>query len=171
MLYTTKQLKFICSEKDTKFCENFTLFLSYVLPVKSKVKILQSFVAFLEYMNFTRFIIFLLSSQSEYTNFRKTIKHFFIHFTIYKVQCANLKDLFIKICTRTLVKLLLFLYIFFEQVFSMRSFQFNSLTKTESKSRSNFSFSSSISILAAMQFRVSRNALRCGIIHILRSHF
>ena len=44
----------------------------------------------------------------------------------------------------------------------MWSFQFNSLTKTESKSRSNFSFSSSISILAAMQFRVSRNARRCA---------
>ena len=53
----------------------------------------------------------------------------------------------------------------------MWSFQFNSLTKTESKSRSNFSFSSSISILAAMQFRVSRNALRwIGTIHILRKH-
>ena len=30
----------------------FTLLLSYVLPVKSKVKILQNFVAFSEYMNF-----------------------------------------------------------------------------------------------------------------------
>ena len=31
----------------------FTLFLSYVVPVKSKMKILQNFVAFSEYMNFT----------------------------------------------------------------------------------------------------------------------
>ena len=45
-------LKFIYSEKATKFCEIFTLFLSYVVPVKSKVKISQNFVAFLEYMNF-----------------------------------------------------------------------------------------------------------------------
>ena len=36
----------------TKFCEIFTLLLSYVVPVKSKVKILQNFVAFLEYMKF-----------------------------------------------------------------------------------------------------------------------
>ena len=31
----------------------FTLLLSYIVPVKSKVKILQNFVAFYEYMNFT----------------------------------------------------------------------------------------------------------------------
>ena len=31
-------VKFIYSEKATKFCEIFTLLLSYVLPVKSKVK-------------------------------------------------------------------------------------------------------------------------------------
>ena len=47
-------LKFIYSENATKFCEIFTLLLSYVLPVKSKVKILQNLVAFSEYMNFTR---------------------------------------------------------------------------------------------------------------------
>ena len=46
-------LKFIYSEKTTKFCELFTLLLSYVVPVKSKVKISQNFVAFSEYMNFT----------------------------------------------------------------------------------------------------------------------
>ena len=45
--------KFIYSEKTTKFCEIFTLLLSYVVPVKSKVKISQNFVAFSEYMNFT----------------------------------------------------------------------------------------------------------------------
>ena len=33
-------VKFIYSEKTTKFCENFTLLLSYVVPVKRKVKIL-----------------------------------------------------------------------------------------------------------------------------------
>ena len=45
-------VKFIYSENDTNFCEIFTLLLSYELPVKSKVKILQNFVAFSEYMNF-----------------------------------------------------------------------------------------------------------------------
>ena len=46
-------LKFIYSEKATKFCEISTLLLSYVVPVKSKVEISQNFVAFSEYMNFT----------------------------------------------------------------------------------------------------------------------
>ena len=45
-------LKLIYSEMATKFCEIFTLLLPYVVPVKSKVKILQNFVAFSEYMNF-----------------------------------------------------------------------------------------------------------------------
>ena len=39
--------KFIYSEKATKFCEIFI----YVVPVKSKVKISQNYVAFSEYMN------------------------------------------------------------------------------------------------------------------------
>ena len=34
------------------FSQNFTLLLSYVVPVKCRVKILQNFVAFSEYMNF-----------------------------------------------------------------------------------------------------------------------
>ena len=46
-------LKFIYSEKATKFCEIFPLLLSYVVPVKSKWKISQNFVAFSEYMNFS----------------------------------------------------------------------------------------------------------------------
>merc|ERR1711997_1165704 len=45
-------LKFIYSEKATKFCEIFTLLLTTVHTVKSKVKISQNFVAFSEYMNF-----------------------------------------------------------------------------------------------------------------------
>ena len=48
-------VKFIYSEKASKFCEIFTLLLSYVVPVKSKVKILKNFVAFSEYMNFKIF--------------------------------------------------------------------------------------------------------------------
>ena len=49
-------LKFIFSEKATKFCEIFTLLLSYVVPVKSKMDISQNFVAFSEYMNFKSMI-------------------------------------------------------------------------------------------------------------------
>ena len=45
-------VKFIYSEKAKKCCEIFTLLLSYVVPVKSKVKILKNIVAFSEYMNF-----------------------------------------------------------------------------------------------------------------------
>ena len=48
-------LKFIYSEKATKFCEIFTLLLTGTTEDKSKVKILQNFVAFSEYR--TRAII------------------------------------------------------------------------------------------------------------------
>ena len=48
----SKFVKFIYSEKATKFCKISTLLLSYVVPVKSKVDISQNFVAFSEYMNF-----------------------------------------------------------------------------------------------------------------------
>ena len=41
-----KLSKFIYSEKATKFCEIFIIDLSYVVPVKSTVDILQNFVAF-----------------------------------------------------------------------------------------------------------------------------
>ena len=54
------QLKFIHSEKATKFFKFSTLLLSYVVLVKSKVEISQNFVAFSEYMNFK-------------FNFRKTL--------------------------------------------------------------------------------------------------
>ena len=47
------RVKFIYSEKATNFCEIFTLLLSFVVPVKSKVKISHNFVAFSKYMNFT----------------------------------------------------------------------------------------------------------------------
>jgi len=36
----------------TKICEISILLLSYVVPIKSKVEILQNFVAFSKYMNF-----------------------------------------------------------------------------------------------------------------------
>ena len=55
-----KPVKFIYSEKATKFCEILTLLLSYyVVPVKSKVKISQNVVAFSEYMNFTTYVLTL----------------------------------------------------------------------------------------------------------------
>ena len=47
-------LKFIYSEKATKFWEISIVDLSYVVPVKSKVEISQNFVAFSEYMNFIK---------------------------------------------------------------------------------------------------------------------
>ena len=47
-----KRLKFIYSEKATKFCKISTLLLFYVVPVKSKVEISENFMAFSEYMNF-----------------------------------------------------------------------------------------------------------------------
>ena len=45
-------VKFIYSEKATKFCEISTVDLSYVVPVKSTVEISQNFMAFSEYINF-----------------------------------------------------------------------------------------------------------------------
>ena len=49
----TYLLKFIYSEKATKFCEISIVDLPYVVTVKSTVEILQNFEAFSEYMNFT----------------------------------------------------------------------------------------------------------------------
>ena len=49
-----QQLKFIYSEKATKFCEISTLDLTVCTVVKFKAEILQNFVAFSEYMNFIR---------------------------------------------------------------------------------------------------------------------
>ena len=45
-------LKFIYSEKAAKFYEISTVVLSFVVPVKYIVQILQNFVAFSEYMSF-----------------------------------------------------------------------------------------------------------------------
>ena len=47
-------LKFIYSEKTTKYCKISTVDFYYVVPVKSKGKISQNFVTFSEYMNFMR---------------------------------------------------------------------------------------------------------------------
>ena len=47
-------IKFIYSEKATKFCEISTVDLSHIVPVKYTVENLQIFEAFSEYMNFQR---------------------------------------------------------------------------------------------------------------------
>ena len=59
-------LKFIYSEKATNFCKNSTLLLCYVVPVKSKVEILQNFVAFSEYMSFIHQNSNLLYSEVDF---------------------------------------------------------------------------------------------------------
>ena len=48
-------VKFIYSERATKFCEISTLLLSVCTEEKSKVGISQNFVAFSEYTNFIKF--------------------------------------------------------------------------------------------------------------------
>ena len=58
--------KLIYSEKAKKFCEVFTLLLSYVVPVESKVKISQNFVA-------------LLRIYELYNGARTVIKNFFFY--------------------------------------------------------------------------------------------
>ena len=68
--FCTFILKFIYSEKATKFCEIFTLLLSYAVPVKSKEKISQNFVPFSEYMNFTNslhqdFVAFIFTTPMD----------------------------------------------------------------------------------------------------------
>ena len=45
-------VKFIYSEKTTKFCKTSTLLLSYVVPVKSKLEISQNFVALSECISY-----------------------------------------------------------------------------------------------------------------------
>ena len=48
------RVKFIYSEKATKFYKISIVDLSYVVPFKSTVEISQNFVTFSEYMNFTK---------------------------------------------------------------------------------------------------------------------
>ena len=51
-LHTIQLVKFINSEKASKFCKIVALLLTTVHTIKSKVKISKNFVAFSEYMNF-----------------------------------------------------------------------------------------------------------------------
>ena len=57
MLKIQIALKFIYSEKATKFCEIVPLLLTVCTVVKIKGKISQNFVAFSEYMNFTYLLV------------------------------------------------------------------------------------------------------------------
>ena len=50
-------LKFIYSEKATKFYEIFTLLLNGTTYDKTKVKIAQTFVVFSEYMEFKHILV------------------------------------------------------------------------------------------------------------------
>ena len=63
-------IKFIYSEKATNFCQISTVDLSYVVTVKSTVEISQNFVAFSEYMNFTK-TWFWSYTTSTTNNFRQ----------------------------------------------------------------------------------------------------
>ena len=74
-------LKFIYSEKATKFCEIFTLLLSYVVPVKSKLKITQNFVAFSEYMNLNKNLL----------NFSSIVLKIFLFMNLFVTQFFVLK--------------------------------------------------------------------------------
>ena len=51
-LFAHQLVKFVYSEKATKFCEIFTLLLSTIHTDKIKVEISHNFVAFSKYMNF-----------------------------------------------------------------------------------------------------------------------
>ena len=55
-----QEVKFIYTEKATKFCEIFPLLLTVCTVVKSKGKISQNFVAFSEYMNFKKAMVIKL---------------------------------------------------------------------------------------------------------------
>ena len=70
-------LKFVYSEKATKFCEISTLLLSTVHTDKNKVEISQNFVAFSEYMNFIFLHLYLLFSRNILSYFKKLKKYFF----------------------------------------------------------------------------------------------
>ena len=52
-------VKFIYSEKATKFCKISTLLLSIVHTDKCKVEISQNFVAFSEYVNFNMYLLYI----------------------------------------------------------------------------------------------------------------
>ena len=70
VLSDTLLLKFIYSEKATKFCEIFALLLTVCTVVKSKVKISQNCVAFSEFMNFNINILIAFFNGMKLTDSR-----------------------------------------------------------------------------------------------------
>ena len=70
-------VKFIYSEKATKFCEIFTLLLTGTTLDKSKVKISQNFVAFSEYMNFK----YSEWNDRKWKNENRLVEWIFLHLT------------------------------------------------------------------------------------------
>ena len=80
-----KCIKFIYSEKATKFCEIFPLLtFECMYCSKSKVEILKIFVAFSEYMNFT-----LLKLGQKYL---AIWKNFSICDKLFSVESAQLEE-------------------------------------------------------------------------------
>ena len=73
IIILTIKVKFIYSEKVTKFCEISTLLLTGTTQDKSKVEILHNFVAFSEYMIFTR------KHRSWYTPFKGNLDQHIFH--------------------------------------------------------------------------------------------
>ena len=84
-------LKFIYSEKATKFREIFTLLLTVCTVVKSKVKISQNFVAYSKYMNFnTLYLVHQISTTNpESMNPDLCFMNFFIHIFIHQKNVNN----------------------------------------------------------------------------------
>ena len=60
--FNNNKLKFIYSEKATKFCEIFPLLLTVCTAIKSMGKSSQNFVAFSEYMNFNSLFAIIQST-------------------------------------------------------------------------------------------------------------
>ena len=82
-------IKFIYSEKATKFCEISPLLLSVCTVDKSKGEILQNFVAFSEYTNFIRlYKYWAKKNRVQWQLF------FFSHNRLY-VTCSTLRNIFI----------------------------------------------------------------------------
>ena len=93
-------LKFLYSEKATKFWEISTLLMSYVVPVKSKVEISQNFEAFLEYMNSNQNVL------SFYNNWGLKAHHCtLLYWTILTMYLIYWSDLFVPSMVRKLSQL------------------------------------------------------------------
>ena len=84
------KLKFIYSEKATKFCKISTLLLYYVVHVKSKVEISQNIVAFSECMNYTNGIKEYDILSAIMFNFRFTLTH--LHHLLFWSEKNNLRN-------------------------------------------------------------------------------